>query len=457
MHNCIGQRSREIARTAGVGLAIVVALSLLAACGADDTAPDPATLAMLEGLDEARSTTEVEAAVMEAAAQGDARFVPYLVDLLRVEVDPARIEHVTSALSELTGLTPAGDRVDNHVTFGSWLLDRDGVEPPESYPAWKARLYRELDPDFEPLITPLPPRLAAEIQWGGVGFDGIDAIDTPPLVSPVGAGYLDGGDIVFGAVIDGIARAYPRRILDVHELSNDVLAGEPVVLANCTLCRSALLFSRTVAGRQLEFVTSGLLLDSNKIMVDRETGSLWQQLTGTAIAGPLEGLGLEPILLTTTTWAEWLRLHPATLVIDLPEQRGPELAIGAVSYDEGDAYRAYYRSDELWFPTSSTPGGPPKVEVIGIVHNGQSMGIELEPLIEAAPLEVTVGGEELTVVPTAGDGARVFLGAIAEADVSSLDEEALHLSDGRTLPRIESTSAFWFAWSATHPDSSRWP
>jgi hypothetical protein len=451
------REDRVLLRMFALAALVSMLVAAMSSCSAGDDPPDPAALGALERLASDRTTGAIRDAARRAADTGDSRFVPYLVDLLRVEVDDARVAELTGALAHLTGVTPIGERVDDHVAFGSWLLDRPGVVPPPSYPEWKGRVYADLAPEFEDLLSPLPPRLAAEIQWGGVRFDGIDAIDTPPLVSPAGAGYLDVTDIVYGAVVDATARAYPRRILDVHELSNDVLGGEPVVLANCTLCRSAVLFRSTVAGRQLEFVTSGLLLDSNKIMVDLETRSLWRQLTGTAIAGPLEGLQLESLLLTTTTWGEWRDLHPATLVVDLPEQRGPELAIGAVTYDEGDAYRAYYRSEDLWFPARSAPGGEPKVEVVGIVRNGDSLGVELPAITAEGPTVVEVGGERVTVVPTAGAGARVFAGALDDADIEGITDEALELSDGRSLPRIESTTAFWFAWSATHPRSARWP
>ena len=441
--------------------AFVALVILSASCGlrsAEDVEVDADVLALFEVLTEPAATTpDLVAAADAAAAAGDPRFVPYLLDLLRVEFDPQRVAPIASALSTLTGVNAAGDQVSDHVAFGTWILDRRDLIPPETYPAWKGQVYARLSPEFERLINHLDPRMAAETQWGGVPYNGIAPIDVPALVGVAGAGYLAPTDLVFGAVIDDVARAYPLRILDVHEMSNDILNGWPVVLANCTLCRSGTLYSRLVDGRELEFVTSGLLLDSNKLMVDLQTHSIWQQLTGTAIAGPLAGSELEQFFLTTTTWAAWSEQHPDTLVLALPEPAGPALAIGAASYEEGAAYREYYQADELWFPAPSTTGGAPKVDVVGVTHNERSLAIEIGALAQHGILSTQVGGDEITVVPTEAAGARVYLGAIGDAAVVAETESHLELDDGRTLPRMQTTPAFWFAWSSVHPDSERWP
>ena len=64
--------------------------------------------------------------------------------------------------------------------------------------------------------------------------------------------------MVFGVAINGDYRAYPLRILDWHEMANDVVGGEPVALAYCTLCGAGVLFSRRYRGDVLSIGTSGL-------------------------------------------------------------------------------------------------------------------------------------------------------------------------------------------------------
>src|SRR6185369_7988742 len=134
---------------------------------------------------------------------------------------------------------------------------------------------------------------------------------------------LSGSERVFGVSVKGEARAYPLRILDWHEMVNDVVGGEPVTLSYCTLCGSGVLYAtRGADGSARTFGTSGLLYRSNKLMVDRQTRTLWSNLTGEAVLGPLAAgpggparLALLPVVVTT--WQEWRARHPATTVLAL--------------------------------------------------------------------------------------------------------------------------------------------
>jgi hypothetical protein len=119
-------------------------------------------------------------------------------------------------------------------------------------------------------------------------------------------------DPVIGVAINGDVRAYPRRIIDWHEMVNDVVGGVPVSLAYCTLCGSAVLYDGRLEGRTLRFGTSGLLYRSNKLMYDRETRTLWEQYSGEPVWGPLVGSGLrlEVLPAVHTRWSEWSCTRP---------------------------------------------------------------------------------------------------------------------------------------------------
>lgn len=74
---------------------------------------------------------------------------------------------------------------------------------------------------------------------------------------------------------------------------NDVLGDEPVVVTYDPLAGVPRAFRRRVGDRVLEFGVSGLVYNHNFLLYDRETGSLWVQFTGEAIAGPLAGRTLD--------------------------------------------------------------------------------------------------------------------------------------------------------------------
>lgn len=135
----------------------------------------------------------------------------------------------------------------------------------------------------------------AGIKSGGPPKDGIPPIDAPrfePLVRGKPTGWsvaLGDTEPVIALSIGDDARAYPLRVLIWHEIANDVVGGTPVAVTYCPLCNAALAFERAVAGRVLDFGTTGKLRHSDLVMYDRQTESWWQQFTGEAIVGTLTG------------------------------------------------------------------------------------------------------------------------------------------------------------------------
>ena len=129
-----------------------------------------------------------------------------------------------------------------------------------------------------------------EIIAGGPPRDGIPSIDAPRFISPAqAADWLDPREPVIALEVNGVARAYPLQILIWHEIVNDVIAGAPVAVTFCPLCNAAVVFDRRHRGQVFEFGVSGLLRNSDLIMYDRQTESLWQQFTGEGIVGEMAG------------------------------------------------------------------------------------------------------------------------------------------------------------------------
>jgi hypothetical protein len=81
------------------------------------------------------------------------------------------------------------------------------------------------------------------------------------------------------------------RILVFHQIVNDTVGGVPLAVNYCPLCNSSIALDGRVAGRVVTFGTSGELYRSNRVMYDRQTESLWPQMSGYAVAGGLTGTG----------------------------------------------------------------------------------------------------------------------------------------------------------------------
>ena len=268
---------------------------LTIACGAlDDGEDEPRelspeqTAAILELLlDNDEQAGPLNAALDDIVEANDTRFVAVLIELQRA--GPSQLaawdRRFADVLNELTGEI-FGASWDQWVEW----YGRSDLEPPPGFAEWKGRILSGIDPRFTDfLYAGVPSTIRIEqIAWGGVQVDGITTLDQPPVLTAATATYLDPGEPVFGVISNGEARAYPLRIMDPHELVNDTLGGVPISLAYCTLCGTGIAYdARRADGTVHTFGTSGLLFQSNKLMYDHQTGSLWNQFTGRPVVGPL--------------------------------------------------------------------------------------------------------------------------------------------------------------------------
>ena len=111
------------------------------------------------------------------------------------------------------------------------------------------------------------------------------------------------------------ARAFPLGILIWHEIVNDTINGQPVAITFCPLCNTAIAFHRQLGAQTLDFAVSGLLRNSDLVMYDRNTETLWQQATGRAIIGSLVGARLEGVPATIVSFAQFREAFPDGLVM----------------------------------------------------------------------------------------------------------------------------------------------
>ncbi len=160
--------------------------------------------------------------------------------------------------------------------------------------------------------------------------DGIPSIDNPRFVSVKDAGdWIGKNEPVILVQIDMDARAYPLQVLTWHEIVNDRFGTTPVVVTFCPLCYSALAFDRRIDGDEYHFGVSGMLRHSDMVMYDRESHSLWQQISGEAIVGTLHGVLLTPIPAQIISFDQFRSAFPDGLVLskdtgfDRPYGRNP--------------------------------------------------------------------------------------------------------------------------------------
>ncbi len=270
----------------------------------------------------------------------------------------------------------------------------------------------DIDADIDTVFQGCPQR------------DCIPSIDRPEFLKTSDVDYLEADDLVLSITHAGITRAYPTRILDRHEIVNDRFAETPVAVTYCPLCGSGLAFVRVLDGVKVELGVSGLLHNNDLIMYDRKTNSLWQQITGTAIAGPKRGSKLESLPVTMSLWEDWQRANPDAEVLALPAD---------LKHYRKVAYGNYATSKRLLFPVTAKDARLHVKKVIyGAEIGTRSIAVEAEWLQAKGSWEHEVEGQSFRLEI---DEAGAAVGTL----------------DGQPIPIHR---MYWFAWYSFHPDTS---
>ena len=323
-----------------------------------------------------------------------------------------------------------------------------------------------------------------EILSGGPPRDGIPSIDSPTFVDQAAAAeWLVDNEPVIALDIEGDARAYPLQVVTWHEIVNDTVGEVPVVVTFCPLCNSALVFDRRFEDQVFEFGVSGLLRNSDLIMYDRTTESLWQQFTGEGIVGDLTGEQLTFLPSSLISYADFRAAYPEGVV--LSRDTGFNRSYGRNPYEGYDSIG----STPFLFrgPADGRLEAVERVVTVSLNEAGVDVAYPLSILAEAGVINDSQGGQDLVVFHTDGTSSALGAGVIAEAeDVGAtgvfdpnlngqkltfskdgeriVDEETASTWNivgqavdgplaGETLNSVVHGDHFWFSWAAFRPDT----
>ncbi len=270
---------------------------------------------------------------------------------------------------------------------------------------------------------------ASQIFSGGPDKDGIPSINAPKFIKARDADFVKDKDRVLGITVNGISKAYPISILNWHEIVNDSIGDVFFTITYCPLCGTGVAFDSKVNGKTLSFGVSGLLYNSDVLLYDRETESLWSQLLSKAVTGKYKSTRLKMLPVMHTTWADWKQFHPSTLV--LSKNTGYWR-----SYSR-DPYSGYEQSSNIFFPVSNKAPKKyhPKERVLGLVSG---------KLYKAYPfVELNRQDKEKFTDVVAGKPYTIYW---------NKKEQSGYLTDevGVIIPVVQS---YWFAWYAFHPET----
>jgi len=304
---------------------------------------------------------------------------------------------VAASLISLAGISKAGFTFD---FIPSFLLNEEDQNQKELTFETKNQQVFEQAFTTDNLKTNTAKRSIQieNIFGGGPAKDGIPALSNPEFINVEAADlvYEDDSSGVL-VEINGDARWYSFDILYWHEVINDTLSDIPVAVTFCPLCGSAITYDRRLEnGETLEFGVSGKLWQSNLLMYDQGTESLWSQIEGEAKVGDLTGETLKVINSNVITWAE------AKTISDLKVQ---SQATGFVREYGKNPYGTYEKSSALMFPVDNEDQTLlPKTIMVAGTYNNIPFALDRLALFNASPLEIKIGTEILTA---SVDGGKV--------------------------------------------------
>ncbi len=338
------------------------------------------------------------------------------------------------------------------------------------------------------LTDPADPRFPTplveldDLVAGGPPPDGIPSIDAPRFEPVEDVGWLAEQEPLLSLTVADETRGYPLQIMTWHEIVNDDVDGVPVAVTYCPLCNSGVAFERRVAGDVLDFGVSGLLYADNLVMFDRQTESLWPQLTGRASVGVLTGTQLTAIPMGVVGWAQFRAAHPDALV--MTPDTGFDRDYGR------NPYPGYDRPDGQLLV--GPPGGPDprlqvKTRVVGVRAGSSAVAVTRERVAGAGVIDVVVGGRRLVIWHQQGQTSALSAQRLMEGEeIGSVavftprvrgrnltfTRRSGHFIDlqtqstwdifgtatagplkGQRLRPHQHLDTFWFAWAAFQPDT----
>jgi hypothetical protein len=362
----------------------------------------------------------------------------------------------------------------------AWLLAACGYSSEVMDPSPTAEHIRnyelsgesQIEPTVDPSIipTPRPRRLKPGELILAADIDAIPAILASEdlfVEAEEGDQEWEDDEPVVGLDFNGDERAYPVRLLSLHEIVNDVVGGQPVAVTWCPLCYSSIVFNR-VAEREFTFGVSGYLYFNNLVMYDHQSNTMWSQMLGMGIKGAFRGRQLEILPSHLMSWRAWKELHPETRVLSAAR-------LGKSADEVIDPYVSYYTSGAAGITGWKNPDDrlKPKQLVVGIVIGEKARAYSIDAVRDSILIHDELGGQPLLIVydelsasvsvylRSLEDRVLTFLpnsqdGVYIDVETGTLwDFHSGYALEGvledSSLSRVSAPMVFWFAWSDLYP------
>ncbi len=310
-------------------------------------------------------------------------------------------------------------------------------------------------------------REESAFQPGHIVRDHLPALTHPTFESVASADqYLTDDGFGIEVAVNGHRRFYPLQVLVWHEVVNDTFRGKPLLVTFCPLCRSGAVYERRVDGEETAFGTAEEVWNSNILLYDQKTDSLWSQLDGVARRGSNMGNALTPYPLRWMKWNEWKQLYPGGEVLSRNT--------GFVRDYTLDPYGTYRTNQDVWFLVAKKDDRLATKERIFGVKIGDAAAAYPEKTFGTKPIiHDTIGGQPMVIWKDEETGAVSAFARNTATFVLTFNREKFGIMDaetksvwnadgaavegrlkGKRLERLPVVPSFWFCWFAAHPETA---
>lgn len=277
-------------------------------------------------------------------------------------------------------------------------------------------------------------------------------------MEPIANNEMTPEKLVIGINYKNQARAYPIELIAYHHRIIDTVAGDPLMVTYCTVCRTGRVFSPMINGKQEQFRLVGMD-QYNAMFEDATSKSWWQQATGEAVAGELKGEKMAEISSSQVALETWIKQYPQTLILQ-PDTNFSKTYSHYDDYDEDGGRDSVSWEDFSW--------------VIGIATPDLDIALDWNALVEQSFIstnDVMIALQKDTasfhVFSTIVDGqsqyfewnkaSATFTDTLTQSSWNTLGICIEGERKGKTLQPIPAYQEFLHSWETFHPNTTFFP
>lgn len=264
---------------------------------------------------------------------------------------------------------------------------------------------------------------------------------------------LTDSSLVISVVHQHEAKAYPVRYIQYHHQVRDTIAGKPIMVTYCNVCRTGRVFEPVVDGKPENFRLVGMD-HFNAMFEDETTKSWWRQATGEAITGTLKGNALPEVESNQLTLGKFFLLHPFGKVMKA-EARSKKSYDTLGRFERGKSKGQLTRSDTVSWNEKSW--------VVGVQIDNRAKAYDWNELKAKRVIHDKIGSTPIAVALASDDQSFIAFERNADEQfvvrndslVSSLHtfDFAGRSSDGSRARLLKSYQEFWHSWKQFHPET----